>query len=153
MEKVKIRTATEEDFHSIESIIEKHNRTQNKFFTPSPPESPKSILESEDQVIFVATGESIAIGFLNLHCTGSFKTNCLEAEFEVVVDPDYRKNNVGSELLDVAIKYITNKTVAKIFVAKIKNGNIGSEILCEKFGFFKKHSDNIGAHWQLEIKR
>lgn len=153
MKEVKVRGAIERDFPAIKSITEKHNLTLNKYFTISPPDSPNSLLEREDRVIFVATSASTAIGFLNLHCNGSFRKNCHEAEFEIVVDPDHRINGVGSKLLNEAIKYITSRTVAEIFVAKIKNGNIGSERLCEKFGFSKKHQDSIGAYWELEIKR
>ncbi|MBI5558429.1 MAG: GNAT family N-acetyltransferase [Deltaproteobacteria bacterium] len=153
MEKVQVRRAAEGDYPVIKGLAEKHNLIPNRYFTVHTPDCPKSILETEDQVIFVATRASIVIGFLNLHSEGALKANCRTAEFEVVVDPDHRINGAGSELLNEAIQYITSSSKAETLVAKIKNGNIGSERLCEKFGFAKSRQDSLGAFWELKIKR
>ncbi|MCB2181425.1 MAG: GNAT family N-acetyltransferase [Desulfobulbaceae bacterium] len=153
MEKVRVRCAVEGDFSAIKGIAEKHNLTPHRYFTVYTPDSPKSLFEKENQVIFIATRASIVIGFLNLHSEKAFKANCHTVEFEIVVDPDHRMNGAGSELLNEAIQHITSSTMADTFVAKIKNGNIGSERLCEKFGFAKSSKDSLGAYWELKIKR
>jgi RimJ/RimL family protein N-acetyltransferase len=153
MNNIKIEIANESDFESVKTIADKHNQTPDKYFIAIPPSMPNDLLESEKRIIFIAASDKRVIGYIDLHCRDSFKSENGEAEFEIVVDPAHRRCGAGEQLLKKAIQYITNNAALNVIIAKIKSGNIASERLCKKCGFIKEHQDNLGAFWELRIKR
>jgi RimJ/RimL family protein N-acetyltransferase len=151
MDEVIVRSADKDDAASIERIVARHNAIPDRLYTASLPLSKDSTVQDERQAVFVAIINSSVIGYLNLHWNMPTGTNRQEAEFEVVVDPGFRRFGAARELLNKAIKYLTEKTKVETVIAKIRHGNIGSERLCSKLGFTKVHQDNLGAYWEMKI--
>ncbi len=153
MNNLSIETATVNDFDGVIKVIKNHYAGSNILFNPATPGNPNDIIETDRSITFVAKKDHQVIAFLALHSNKPFSSESNVAEFEVVVDPNNRKSEMGKKLLNHAIQYARYQTNLNALIAKIKNGNIPSEKLCIGCGFTLEYQGELGSDWKLNIYR
>jgi L-amino acid N-acyltransferase YncA len=155
MEEIKITIAKEEDIAGINRVNKEHRTVRPICFTPADIDDKFYVLESDKRVMFVALKDNDIVGYLELYCseTSSFFNSDIEAECNIVVDPNFRRQKIGEKLLMHAIQYAKNETKIKGMRALIKKYNYASKALCKKCGFQFDRENEGGSSMKLEFFR
>ena len=151
MNEIEILITEESDIHEINQVLEKHYSFPPVYFKPAFLSEPADIVQREKNIIFIAKKRNEIIGFLTLYSREPFIHNDNDAEFEIVVNPDFRNHGIGKKLLKSAIQYAENETGLKQLKAKIPTGNDASKKLCEHCGFRLLYKESKGFVMILEI--
>ena len=153
MKEIEIRIAKESDIYGLKQVIRKHYSSKPIYFRPICELEQHNVVQSEKNIVFIAKSGNEIIGYINLHSHNSFMNINNEAEFEIVIDPCFRKHGIGKRLLVYAIQYTENETNLKQLIAKISAGNVASEKLCNNCGFYLLNTDSKGSVMILKINR
>ena len=144
-----IEKATTKDLNKINDLIDINNKSDDFYKFPFNLFD-DDIHDDMTIAIFITVKDETITGFLYLH-EASASTRNIEAEFEVIVHPDYRLQGIGKDLLTHAVKYAETDTSLNLLIAKILKENVASIKLCEKLGFIQKSENEIGCTLLLKI--
>lgn len=125
MDKINVRQAFPSDAENIFIIDNEYE------FEKYSLDSIKTTLKNDNYLNIIASVDGVYCGYLS--------AIIIEDECEllkVVVKKDYRKNGLGSELIDYLINYCLNKNVSSIFL-EVREDNIPAKNLYLSKGFEK----------------
>ena len=151
-----IKIAEEHFFDGINAVISVNNKSDDIYKFPYFFGNCNEILPTKNQIIFISIEDKNVIAFLSLHNNDLFKSGS-EAEFEMVVHPDYRdrKKHNGETLLRYVIEYAEKETKIIQLVAKVLMENLPPINLLKKCGFNYNKIENgeKGYVMKLELSR
>jgi len=149
-----IHIAEKSDCDGINDVISANRLNKNDVYKfPYLFDNCNDVLPTKRQIVFVAKAQRGVIGFLVLHDSDLFQKHC-NAEFEMVVHPDYRdrKKHHGENMLKHAINYLKENTNVDILIAKVLKENISSINLLKKCGFIRQKSEDDGIGYEMIFK-
>lgn len=135
-----MRIATDEDIGRLSHLLE-ILFSQEKEFTPNAAlqEAGLRAIISTPQVgeIMLAEAEGRIIGMVSLLYTVSTALGARVAILEdMIVDPDFRRRGVGSQLLEYALQISRERECARVTLLTDAD-NTGAHRFYERFGFTK----------------
>lgn len=103
----------------------------------------------KNSICFAAYDDETAIGLARIITDGGYVT----AIYDVIVHPDYQKQGIGKDLMNLVMEYIGNtldvgeNQMICLFSAK------GKEAFYKKFGFQERPNEELGAGMTQWVKK